>query len=479
MSEAEDDFAAMFEASVQAKPVDRGQSVEGTIVAIGPAVAFVDIGGKGEAVVDVAELKDADGVLDVAVGDRIAAVVISTSGGLTLSRRLMRGSASDRQLTSAYESGLPVEGKVERTLRGGYEVRVGRQRAFCPLSQIDAVRTTDPEQHVGKTYTFRIIEYRDDGRSLVISRRALLDEEQRAQAVDVRKSIVAGAVLKGRVASVRDFGAFIDLGGGIQGLLHVSEMGWARVSDPSKVVTPGQDVTVKVLRIDEATQKIALGIKQLMDDPWGNVATTYAVGQVCQGRVTRITDFGAFVELEPGVEGLAHASTFAPTGRADGWKKQAQAGTTSAVEILSVDLDKKRIGVTLVPEGSARAVGTTTVSVSITPGLRLTGTVDRHEHFGVFIFLGPGRTGVMPLSETGLTREADVQKAFPIGSNIDVIVLEADAAGRRIRVSRKAVLDAQDAEELRAYAARPDATPQDGFGSMADKLRGALGPRQR
>ncbi len=477
MSEAEDDFAAMFEASAQARPVERGQSVEGRIVAIGAAVAFVDIGGKGEAVVDVAELKDPDGVLEVAVGDRITAVVTSTSGGLTLSRRLARGSATDRQLTSAHESGLPVEGRIEQTVKGGYEVRVGRQRAFCPFSQIDITRTADPEQHVGKTYRFRIIEYKDDGRNLVISRRALLEDEQRASAAEVRKSIVAGAVVKGRVASVRDFGAFVDLGGGIQGLLHVSEMGWSRVSDPSSVVTPGQEIAVKVLRIDDATDKIALGLKQLLDDPWSKVPVNYAVGQVYRGRVTRLADFGAFIELEPGVEALAHASTFPPTGRQDGWKKQVSVGMDTDVEVLSLDVDKKRLGVALVPEGSARETGQSAASLSIAPGMRVTGKVDRHEHFGVFIFLGPGKTGVMPLSETGLAREEDVPRALPIGSDVEVIVLEADPAGRRIRVSRKAVLAAQDQEELREYAARSDAAPGDGFGSLADKLRGALGPR--
>lgn len=478
VSEAEDDFAAMFEASVQAKPVERGQSVEGTIVAIGPAVAFVDIGSKGEAVVDVAELKDADGVLEVAVGDRITAVVTSTSGGLTLSRRLARGSATDRQITSAYESGLPVEGKVEKTVKGGYEVKVGRQRAFCPFSQIDIVRTADPEQHVGRSYTFRIVEYRDDGRSLVISRRALLEEVQRATAADVRKSVVAGAVLKGRVTSVRDFGAFVDLGAGIQGLLHVSEMGWSRFSDPSAIVTPGQDITVKVLRVDEATEKIALGIRQLTDDPWATVADTYAVGQVYPGRVTRIADFGAFVELGPGVEGLAHASTFPPTGRVDGWKQQVAVGLTADVEVLSIDPERKRLGVAFVPTGSARATHDADAAPSLAPGVRLTGKVDRHETFGVFIFLGPGRTAVMPLRETGLAREADVRKAFPIGSDIDVMVLETDAAGRRIRVSRKAVLDAQEADEVREYAARPDAAPADGLGTLADKLRDAINPRR-
>ena len=385
MSEPTDDFAAMFEASIQAKRIEKGQTLEGTIVAIGPEVALVDVGGKSEATIDVEELKDDEGDLEVAVGDRIQAIVVSTAGGLTLSRKLARRAATERQLEDAFHSGLPVEGKVERAVKGGYEVRIGRQRAFCPISQIDTLRT-DPAQHEGHVYEFRIIEYKEGGRNLVVSRRALLEEQQRASAAEVRQSIVPGAVMTGRVASVRDFGAFIDLGGGVQGLLHVSEMGWSRVSDTSQVVKPGDEITVKVLRVDEDKQKISLGLKQLSPDPWSTVHDTYEVGQVRTGRVTRLAEFGAFVEFEPGVEGLAHASTFAPTGRTDGWATLVSAGMTGTFEVLSIDLEKKRIGVALVQ-------------------------------------------------------------------------------------------DAQEAAEVREYAKRADAAPAEGFGSLADKLRGALKPR--
>ena len=209
-------------------------------------------------------------------------------------------------------------------------------------------------------------------------------------------------MLTGRVTSVRDFGAFVDLGGGVQGLLHISEMGWSRVSDASQVVTPGETITVKVLRVDEDTQKIALGLKQLTDDPWSTVSTTYEVGQVRTGKVTRIAEFGAFVELEPGVEGLAHASTFPPTGRSEQWSRSVPVGTIGAFEILSVDPEKKRIGVALVPEGSTRALGTAATQA-----------------------------------------------------------------------------DAQAAEELREDTAGEDAAPREGFGSLADKLRGALTGRQK
>jgi small subunit ribosomal protein S1 len=394
MTESNEDFAAMFEASTKAKRIEKGQTIEGTIVAVGREVAFVSVGGKGEATIDIGELKDDTGNLEVAVGDRIQAVVVSTVGGLTLSRRLARSAATERQLEDAFHSGLPVEGRVERAVKGGYEVRIGRLRAFCPFSQIDIVRT-EPPAHEGRVYAFRIIEYKDGGRNLVVSRRALLEEEQRASAAEVRRSIVAGAVIAGRVVSVREFGAFVDLGGGVQGLLHVSEMGWSRVSDTSHVVKPGDEITVKVLRVDDDAQKISLGLKQLTADPWSKVGDAYEVGQVRTGRVTRVADFGAFVELEPGIEALAHVSTFAPTGRSEKWSALVAPGTTAAFEILTIDLDRKRIGVALVPEGSSRA------------------------------------------------RAAD------------------------------------EAEEERVHDTGESAAPAEGFGALADKLRGALEPRRK
>ena len=474
MSEQDEDFATMFEASVKARRFERGQTIEGTIVALGTEVALVSVGGKSEAQIDLAELKDDGGNVEVSIGDRIQAVVVSTSGGVVLSRKGVRNAATQRELENAFEAGLAVEGRVESAIKGGYEIRVARQRAFCPLSQIDIVRTPDPALHVGKTYTFRIIEYKDGGKSIVVSRRKQLEKEQQANAEAVRRSIVPGAVLPGRVASVLDFGAFVDLGGGIQGLLHVSEMSWSRATTPGAVVASGDQITVKVLRVDEGSGKISLGLKQLQDDPWSTAGTTYQVGQVRTGRVTRVAEFGAFVELEPGIEGLAHASTFPPTGRRGGWAASIPVGTTAAFEILSVDFAQRRIGVALVEEGSARAAGATATPGALAPGAIVVGKVERHERFGVFVFLSPGRTGLMPFSETGLDRDADLVKAFPIGSEVEVAVTEADASGRRIRLSKKAVAQQREQAELRDYAASQDATPSTSLGSLADTLRDAL-----
>jgi small subunit ribosomal protein S1 len=473
----EEDFAAMFEASLQARRLEKGETVEGRIVAIGPEVALVDVGGKGEAVIEIDELKNADGEIEVAVGDPIQAMVVSTSGGLKLSRRLAGAAATDRQFEDAFHSGLPVEGKVERAVKGGYEVRLGRQRAFCPISQID-VRGADASEHEGHVYQFRIIEYKEGGSNIVVSRRALLEDEQRANAAEVREKIVPGAVMTGRVTSIREFGAFVDLGAGVQGLLHVSEMSWSRVSAPSEIVKAGEEITVKVLRVDEGKQKISLGMKQLSADPWSRVSDVYEVGKQRLGRVTRVMEFGAFVELEPGIEALAHASTFEPTGRSGGWSDQVAPGMTGTFEILAIDLDQKRIGVALVQEGLARAGGSAGARPGIVPGARLTGKVERCEKFGVFVFLAPGRTGLIPLSETGVAKEGDVQRTFPVGADVEVIVLEVDPTGRRIRLSAKAVMAVREAEEVREWAERKD-PPAEGFGTLADKLRSALKSREK
>jgi small subunit ribosomal protein S1 len=503
VSDGQEDFARMLEGSFAPKFHKEGDTVEGTIVAIGSEVAFVDVGGKGEATIDIEELADPDSGARVKVGDTIRAIIVSTAGGLKLSHKLARGAATRQRLDDAFQAGLPVEGRVEKAIKGGYEVRIGGQRAFCPISQIDSVFTADPEVHVGKAYTFRIIESREDGKELVVSRRALLKEEEREKAGEIRKAVVPGAVLSGRVVSVPAYGAFVDLGGGVQGLLHVSEMGWSRVGNPADVVKPGDTITVKVLRVDDNGGKISLGLKQLQADPWSAVAERYKVGQALTGKVTRAADFGVFVELEPGVEALAHLSGFAPTGTRDGWKTAVPPGATVAVEILNIDLERKRIGVAVLESGSTRADGARAAGgangvadgapggaaapaapqprarVEIVAGARLTGKVERHERFGVFVFLAPGRTGLIHLSETAVDRGTDLKKAFPLGSDIEVMVLEVDPAGQRIQLSRKAVLEAGEKREVREYAEQQSQARPEAFGSLADKLRAAMKPSDK
>ncbi len=287
VTEPEEDFATLFEASIQAKRFERGQTIEGTIVAIGREVAFVNVGGKGEAQLDIDELKDADGALEVAVGDRIEAMVVSTDGGLTLSRKLARGAASLRQLEDAFRAGLPVEGRIERVVKGGYEVRIGGQRGFCPMSQIDTVRTAAPEAHQGQVYAFRIIEFKEGGKELV--RLAARAAGGRAEGQCRR----GPAVDRGRCGADRSR----DLGPGVRRLRRPGGRGAGAAprlrdgvvprADPSQLLSPGQEITVKVLRVDEGGQRVALGLKQLSADPWSTVA--------------------GFVRRGPGARGPHHA----------------------------------------------------------------------------------------------------------------------------------------------------------------------------
>ncbi len=327
-----------------------GQSVEGLIVAIESDSAFIDIGGKGEATMSLDELRGDSGEIEVRVGDRVKAMVVSTGTELVLSRKMALGAAAREQIQAAFSSGLPVEGRIESVNKGGYEVRIAGVRAFCPMGQIDIVRTEEPAQHVGRVYTFRIIELREGGKNLVVSRRALLEEEAREKAREVMRTVVPGAVLSGRVASVSHFGAFVELGGGVQGLLHVSEMGWSRASTPAEVVQAGQVLAVQVVKVEDQGRKISLSLKHLQADPWLKVSAAYSVGQMLQGRVTRLADFGAFVELEPGIEALAHVSTF-PPGERD-WKALVPPGSTATFRIESIDVKQRRIGAAL-REGSA------------------------------------------------------------------------------------------------------------------------------
>jgi small subunit ribosomal protein S1 len=473
--EEEEDFAALFEAQ-QAEPAhhERGQLVEGTVVSVGRDAVFVDVGGKGEATIDLDELADEDGQIDVAPGDVVQAVVVSTRGGLKLSLSQARRAANREQLAEAHADGQPVEGKVQAVNKGGFEVRVGGQRAFCPISQIDLGYTEDPAVHVGRTYDFRITEFRDGGKNIVLSRRSVLEEEAQEREAEVRREVVPGAVLEGRVVSVRDFGAFVDLGGNVQGLLHVSEMSHGRVKDPSTIVKPGDAVTVQVLRVDDEQGRISLGLKQLQADPWDDAEDTYEVGQMLQGTVTRVADFGAFVELEPGIEALAHVSTFPPRGKREAWKEQVPPGKEVAVELLSFDPAKKRIGVAVIDREEVENRGAR--APEIRAGLRMVGKVERHESYGVFVFLAPGRTGLMPAAESGRERGTDLRKAFPVGSEIDVMVLDVEEGGRRIRLSHKAVGEAEERREAADYAERQDAGAGEGFGSLADKLRAAMRP---
>ena len=332
-----------------------GDRVHGAIVSIGPDRAYVSIGAKSEGVIELGELTDEQGELTVSVGDPIQSVVTGkdeTTGMLLLGShhgRRMHGSA---ELEQAYENQLPVEGQVTGITKGGLEIQIAGVRAFCPASQVDLRYVEDLESFVGQRLSFRITKYQG-GRhiDLVVSRRALLEQEQQARAEQTRAQLEVGAVLSGTVTSLQDYGAFVDLGG-VEGMIHVSELAFSRVKHPSELLSVGQELEVAVLRIEKTDnprhpEKIALSLRALAKDPWQDAEERFPIGSRVKGTVTRLQPFGAFVELAEGMEGLIHISELGAGRRVSHPHEVINTGDTVEATVLSVDIDKRRIGLSL------------------------------------------------------------------------------------------------------------------------------------
>jgi len=465
-SESEEDFAALFARHEARRAVERGQVVKGRVIQISDEHVFVDVGGKGEAWIDRAELTDDEGHLKIKVGDEVEATVVTTGDEIRLSHRLRQGGQARDALAVAAQTGVPVEGRVAGVIKGGYEVTVGGLRAFCPFSQMELRRVEAEQDYVGRVLEFRVTRFAEGGRNIVLSRRALLEEQAAKAAEETRKKLLPDAVLPGTVVSLADFGAFVDLGG-VQGLVPMSELSHARVERAGDRLTVGEHVTVKVLRIDEAKGKITLSLKALEGDPWAAVPGRLRERQVTRGRALRATEFGVFVQLLPGVDGLLHTSEI-PRHRAGAMREAVAAGAEIAVMIVSVDPAKRRVALALAPEGAA--VGEQMES-AVAVGAVLPGTVDRVEPFGVFVRLGPGQTGLVPNAELGTARGADHRKMFPAGSELKVLVLAIEDGGRRIRLSREKALAHEEQAETQAYI--KDAARKGGFGmTLGDFLKG-------
>ena len=338
----EGEFARLLAEGAATKSYQVGQTVRGQVVHIGSADVFLDVGAKTEATMALAELTDDQGNLTVKQGDMVEGTVMSvTADGILVSRKITRGAQALAVLDTAFKAGLPVQGRVAKVIKGGFEVTIGGLRAFCPLSQIDLRRASEPASYVGQTLEFRIIELKEKGRSVVLSRRTLLEEQATAAAEETWKMVVPGALMTGKVTSLADFGAFVDLGG-VQGLIHISEISYERVENPGDRLKPGQEVTVKVLRVDALKKRISLSLKALSEDPWEAVAARLSPGDTVRGRLMRVADFGAFIEMAPGVDGLVHVSAATPQLISE-WRQIVSSHPEVEVRVLQVDLERRRI----------------------------------------------------------------------------------------------------------------------------------------
>ena len=360
MTDEDEDFAAMFAESERGKKNKRprvGDTVQGRVITIGKEAVFVDLGGKAEGQLDRDQVSDADGNLRVKVGDVIEARVAADAGGvLTLRTRLGRGPEARAELAQAQELGIPVDGVVTEVIKGGVSVDVAGVRGFCPASQLDTRFIEDLAPYVGQRLTFRITRY--EPRNLVLSRRALLEEEKERLATETRKKLVPGAVLRGKVVGFKPFGAFVDLGG-VEGMLHISELGFTRVERPEDVLHLGQELDVAVLEIKPAErgagksadkdkgERISLSLKALASDPWQDATARLSEGARVKGTVTRLQPFGAFVEIAPGVEGLVHISELGAGRRINHPKEVVAIGQQVEATVLAIDHERRRLSLSM------------------------------------------------------------------------------------------------------------------------------------
>ncbi len=362
-TEGGEDFAALLEAFERKQGgLDRalpkvGDAVTSRVVGFGGESVFVDLGGKAEGVIPLTQVTDHEGARTVEVGDEVQGVVASVVDDVvTLRVGAGRGAAAPEELLQAHEHGLPVEGTVQAVVKGGVEVTVGGVRGFCPISQLDSRYVEDANAFVGQRLSFRIIRYepaRGRHANLVLSRRTLLEEEERARVEQARARLEVGKRVRGTVRSLVSYGAFVDLGG-IEGLLHVSELGYGRVEHPNEVLEVGQEIDVEVLKIeppdDKGRQRISLSRRALLVDPWDETAARLTPGSRHHGRVARLESFGAFVELAPGVDGLLHISELAAPGERElkHPRERLQIGESIDVRVLDLDRASRRISLALV-----------------------------------------------------------------------------------------------------------------------------------
>jgi small subunit ribosomal protein S1 len=341
----DESFADMLEKSmVGATRLEPGQRIEATVLKVGAEWVFLDVGQKGEGILELGEILDADGRQTVSEGDRLSAYFLSDEGGeLRFTTRLGSGSAGTAQLEQAWENSIPVEGRLEKEIKGGYEVRLGGgARAFCPFSQLGLRRGEDSGESVGQTLAFKITRFGEKGRNIIVSHRAIVEEERRTRREELKGTLREGMIVKGTVTNIRDFGAFIDIGG-IEGLLPISETGWGRVEKISDVLNMDQVVEVAIKSLDWEKDRFTFSLRAVMADPWAKVGAVYREGSTHRGTVARLAPFGAFVTLEDGIDGLVHISKLGEGRRINHPREVLEEGQKLTVKIEKIEQERRRI----------------------------------------------------------------------------------------------------------------------------------------
>jgi small subunit ribosomal protein S1 len=463
-----------------------GDKVKGVVTAIDRNTVFLDINAPSEGLMDRLEVTGEGGALTVQVGEAIEAVCVSNEEGEVRLSRKLNAAAQDSSIQDAYQARIPVEGRVSGEIKGGYEIMVGTTRGFCPYSQIDNQKQ-EPAAYIGQKFLFQIQRYTENGREFVLNRRAVLQAEQETRKAELRETLQLGDRLDGVVRRIMPFGVFVDVGG-MDGLVPMSELAWKRGVRAEDVLQVGQAVTVVVHDMDWEKGKLTLSLKAALGDPWDAGVDRYVVGTRHQGTVTQLMPFGAFVELEPGIEGLIPISRLGGGRRIKDPGEVVKVGETVEVMVDSLDRERRRMSLAFVLRDSgAEALAAPSVVTSaaapataptptaaIAVGQEVTGIVEGIREFGAFVKLPNGKSGLLHISQMGLsegpTRLRAMHGQFAVGKEVTVIVKEINGDRVSLTIPSIAAKERDEAEaDLQEYRQKTTAATS-GFGNLGDLL---------
>ncbi len=432
-----ENFAELFKESIEKSNVRLGSVVTGTVVYVGKEFVTIHAGLKSEGCVPIDQFYDESGQLEISVGDEVDVVLDAVedgSGSTRLSREKAKRVQSWTRLAKAHESGEPVVGIISGKVKGGFTVEIQNIRAFLPGSLVDVRPVRDPVVLEGKELDFKVIKIDQKRNNVVVSRRSLGDAEGDAEREALMTNLQEGQEAKGVVKNLTDYGAFVDLGG-VDGLLHITDMAWRRVKHPNEVVAVGQELLVKVLKFDRERNRVSLGLKQLGEDPWIDITRRYPVEHRLVGKVTNITDYGCFVEIEEGVEGLVHVSEMDWTNKNIHPSKVVQLGVEVEVMVLDIDEERRRISLGL---KQCKSNPWEAFSETHNKGDKVSGKIKSITDFGIFIGLDGGIDGLVHLSDIAWNESGeDAVRRFKKGEEVEAVVLAVDPERERISLGVK------------------------------------------
>ena len=437
-----------------------GARVEGKVVYTTDEYVFVDISGKSEAFISSSEFRNNDGTLSIKVGETVHAYVVSMSGGeIHLTTSIGRGGTNPGLIQMAYRESIPVYGTVQDTVKGGYSISVGGIKCFCPISQIDTRSNPDSSSLLNRSFLFKIIEYKERGKNIILSRSALLEEQRRVTEDSLRQTLKTGDRISGTVSGVRDFGVFVDIGG-VEALVPKSELSWGRYADTG-VFRIGDPIEALVKSIDWENRRLTLSVRDLTPEPWEHV-DRYETGQTVTGRVVNLIKNGAFVEIEPGLDGFIHISRMSFLKKINRPEDAVSLGDQVNVRIVSINPGEKKISLELVPnEPDPWKEAGSDVADSVH-----TAAVEDVKSSGLNVRLENGMLGFIPRGELNIKGESEIQKKYAVGDQLKVSVIRIEQNNRKLILSEKEALRREERSDYESFIKKDPSSQSTTLGSM-------------